>query len=211
MQFYLLAFLYLLWKAKRGTSLKRSEITSFLLFWSFLGLLLCYQLADVQETFIGKVFLWVFLAQHAPLFSYGIMVFFYVNDRKLSSLIPLFGFLSAINSGLIQGLQAGLIVGLLTLLFFATAWAFLYQPTLNLWLEKGLLQFFGRISYSLYLVHSILGYVTIYLAAPLMGPWAARGLAFAVVVGTAYLLNKYVETRASRALRLWLEKKTAPA
>lgn len=211
MQFYILVFFYLLWKAKRGTALKRSEITSFLVAWSLLGLVLCYQLADVQETFIGKVFLWVFLAQHAPLFSYGIMVFFYINDRKFSPLIPLFGLLSAINSGLIQGLKAGVVVGLLALLFLAAAWAFLYQPALNLWLEKGPLLFFGKISYSLYLVHSILGYVTIYLAAPLLGPWAARGLAFAVVVALAYLLNKYVETKASRALRLWLEAKTTPA
>jgi peptidoglycan/LPS O-acetylase OafA/YrhL len=72
---------------------------------------------------------------------------------------------------------------------------------LETWLSAALLQFFGRISYSLYLVHAVVGTpFTYYLARQWVTPegpvWAAFGLfvaAFVVSTITAYLLYRLVE------------------
>jgi peptidoglycan/LPS O-acetylase OafA/YrhL len=81
--------------------------------------------------------------------------------------------------------------------------------TLGVWLGGRLLQFFGRISYSLFLIHGTIGWRVLSIGDRLTGPeqWFAAGwlcLAVGSSVVAAYLLYRCVElpsVRLSRRLK----------
>lgn len=198
MQFYIIVFLYLYIV---GNQINRDFITRFSIFWSLLGLIICLFFNDQQYLIIGKLMLWVFLAQHAPLFCFGMAVFLYSNDRKFSLLIPAFGIVSAVNTGIIQGVDHGLVVGVLALLFWSVIWFHNNAPYMNKWLTNGPLQFLGKISYSLYLTHTVLGFAIIHVSQPLLGVWGSRFFTFSVVLIVAMLLYQLAERKLSYLMR----------
>jgi peptidoglycan/LPS O-acetylase OafA/YrhL len=69
---------------------------------------------------------------------------------------------------------------------------------------RGLARTAGAVSYPLYLLHQLAGYVLIaqfmWLGAP---PWAAIGLAIAIVVSVAYLVAVFAEPWLAKRLR-WI-------
>src|SRR5262249_54154838 len=86
---------------------------------------------------------------------------------------------------------------------------------LETWLAHGVLQYLGRISYSLYLIHTVIGDPIVYyfrqqLVGPVPGPLAALGFftaACTVSVVGAHLMYRFIE-KPSVELAKRLKKKT---
>ena len=87
-------------------------------------------------------------------------------------------------------------------LFFA---AIVVRPDTS-WLAGGPLNYLGRISYSMYLLHTIPGFTLIVYGTPVIGRWPATAMAVLLVTGLSIAAQRWVETDLSRAFRRWLTR-----
>jgi peptidoglycan/LPS O-acetylase OafA/YrhL len=72
----------------------------------------------------------------------------------------------------------------------------------------GPLLWFGRISYSLYLVHENIGFVIMLKAHEAgLGHWAGFSLAFVSVIAIAWVLNMLVEKPGARMIAMWWKQR----
>jgi peptidoglycan/LPS O-acetylase OafA/YrhL len=69
------------------------------------------------------------------------------------------------------------------------------------WLSGATFQFFGRISYSLYLTHNIFGWYALSVALKFMGQWQAAAMGAVVAVAAAYAWYLCIERPAIRLSR----------
>ena len=63
------------------------------------------------------------------------------------------------------------------------------------------IQWYGKISYSLYIGHQITGYALMHVIEPIVGRWLAMGIAFVVVTLIAWGIWKLGEQLGSKSLR----------
>lgn len=202
LQFYALMFIYL-WFS-RG-KIDRAFITRFAIIWSLIGFILCVLFQDNSETGIGKILIWLLLAEHGPLFCYGMALFLFYNDRKIHWTLPFFGMIAVANVFVRHGMMQGIVVLTLSLFFFYVVWKGKVA-----WLAKGPLHFMGKVSYPWYICHTILGFVIIHLTQSHLGGWASITLAFIITLFVAYLLHRTVETHGSAAMKRLLFRNFPP-
>ncbi|MDO5750276.1 MAG: acyltransferase [Rothia sp. (in: high G+C Gram-positive bacteria)] len=200
LQFYALMTVYLLFR--RGTVYRR-ELVVGMLIWVFMGSILCVVFhPEAALSGVPKMLVWAVVAEHAPLFSLGMVLFMYSHDRRFTLLIPLFSLVASLNAWLMHDAVHGIGVALICVAFFAV----IYVKNVP-WLAHGPLNFLGQISYPLYLNHEMFGYMLIDIFVPVLGVWGGRVLALVIVILWAYLMHRTVETRLSSALRKSLQGK----
>jgi peptidoglycan/LPS O-acetylase OafA/YrhL len=142
----------------------------------------------------------------ANLFAAGIIFYLIIVQGRRSpflyaqlALVPI---VDALAHGLISGLVIASMVGVM-------ATSLVFRPA---FLRARPVLFFGAISYSLYLVHLNMGYVTIrWLDQAGVNHWASVALAFGLAVGVATALNRLVERPAHAALGRWFARRSARA
>lgn len=143
-----------------------------------------------------RVLLNVTLAQYGPLFVYGVFGYLSRRSGRIHLLFPIAGAVCVAATWLLDSGESAAIVAGIVLVF---AIVVLRRDTRIL--RLGVIQWFGKISYSLYIIHSLVGYVVIHYSWPVLGRDGAAVLAFAVVTGLGWGLYELAETRGSRAFR----------
>jgi len=144
--------------------------------------------------------------EYIPFFAIGIAAFrVREGTRSWRQQVPLLAMGLAVTA--LAGTRGDVITFCLVAIIFVELIAgrlgFLGQPVL-LWL--------GAMSYPIYLVHQVMGYVILArLGAMGVSPWLALVVAVAVAVGVAQLIHSFVEkpahTAIPAALRRWQERK----
>ena len=197
MQFYLLVATYILFR--RG-KIYRREITVGIIIWSVIGTILCLVIGMPHNS-LDKIVLWSVLAEHAPLFCLGMVLFMYSHDRRFTWLIPLLTIMASINTYIMRDmLHAVTMLGICVIFFIVV-----YCPRVP-FLAHGPIHFVGVISYPLYLGHAMLGYMIINILIPYLGDWGARGFTIILVIFWAYIVHITIETNVSVAFRKLLTR-----
>ncbi|WP_185173391.1 acyltransferase [Rothia nasimurium] len=198
MQFYLLMLVCILVSKGR---LRNDYLMRLGLLWSSIGFALMALYPGDSSTGIAKMVVWAVLAQHAAFFCFGMAMYMYFNTRTFSWYIPFFATVAVANTYLAHGLAHALGVLVIVVLFFAVV-----QFRNVAVLDRGPLQFLGRISYSLYLFHTILGFIIIHLTQNYLGLWGSRLLSLAVVVTVSYVSYIFLERKISMKIKLFLQR-----
>ncbi|QMU97376.1 acyltransferase [Microbacterium esteraromaticum] len=146
-----------------------------------------------------KLIVNVLLASYGPLFCTGMLAFISRRNGRRHWLLLPSAVIAAVTTGLIEEWVNGGIVALICFGFIIVS---LRKETRLLYLAP--LQWLGKVSYSLYLIHSIVGIVVIHLLSPYIGRAAATILAFITVLFCAWLLWVGAEQFLSRRVRAWL-------
>lgn len=205
MQFYVLLFVMLVATKCRITP--RVVLVVGLL-WVAVGLLVALAvgastrgMAPSSASFSVKVLLNATLAEQAPLFVCGMFAFLAREDRRFRWLSWLMGGAAVLVSGLLKGAEVAAIVTAVVMVFFVVVGR--QQTKVLLWQP---IQFYGRISYTLYIQHAITGIVLIHLLVPLVGRVVAMIIAAALVTAWAWLAHEIAEVRWSRGFKQALLK-----
>lgn len=131
-----------------------------------------------------------------PYFCAGMLCFLARNDRKYApwglGALALAPVVSWNSQGALDGALAIPVVVLFGVVVFRGRTRALLVPPL---------QFVGRISYSLYITHTLAGFLVIHLLEPHLGRLVATFVAVALVLGYAWLLHRVGETILSRSCR----------
>lgn len=145
------------------------------------------------------------MAEWAPLFSAGMFAYLARsgNRRRIfGPLAVLSGVLAGVIAGLLHSVTDMLIVSSVVAVFLVVVFrertGFLLLPPV---------QWYGRISYSLYIGHNRTGLVLIMLLYPLVGTFPSLILAFAGVSLISWLLYRAGEVEGTRVLKralLWV-------
>ena len=155
-----------------------------------------------------KVVLNVVLAEWAPLFAAGMLAYLARSDRRFWLPAVGTGLLGALAAGILHDWAQAAIVAGVVLGFFAVASR---RTTPVLLLPP--LQWYGKISYSLYIGHLIPSTIAMHLLIPLVGRWAAMGITFVVVTLIAWGLHRlgedYLSRRFKNVLKGWQKTVTA--
>lgn len=186
--------------AVRGR-LTDAVVRRFSLGWVALAVVVGMWFHDRPVDFVTKVALNVTNAEYAPLFCAGMMFYLSRRDGRLEPLSIVFSGGAALVAALLHSPREGLAIAIVCL-FFA---AIVVRPETR-WLASGPLNQLGRISYSMYLLHTIPGFTLIVYGTPLIGRVPATVLAVIVVTVLALISQRYVETDVSRAFRRWLTR-----
>jgi peptidoglycan/LPS O-acetylase OafA/YrhL len=186
-------------------NLKR--ITLFCFIW------LAVSLASILFNIPGKKFLDVLLIlRFAPLFIAGINFYrLKKNNKEIVSHILVF--LSFLVELLWAKLDTDLIsyssVVIILFSFYAIFYLFVYRGLP--WLNNKVLVFFGTISYSLYLLHNVIGHVIIYkLRAMLDSQLFYVPITFVLVVLLSVFVSFCIEKPAMKIIRNWYKKLGQP-
>lgn len=151
-----------------------------------------------------KVILNVSLAEFGPLFCTGMLAYISRIRGKLMLLLPTAGGVSVAVATLLHSWSYGAIVAGICIAFI-----FVVMRPETPWLKFRALQWIGKISYSLYIVHSTVGYLLIRATWPLVGRnWAM----LVALVGSglvAWVVYEAGERRASAALKRYLLRRFA--
>lgn len=198
MQFYLLMLVCILVSKGR---LRNDYLMRLGLLWSSIGFALMALYPGDSSTGIAKMVVWAVLAQHAAFFCFGMAMYVYFNTRTFSWYVPFFATVAVANTYLAHGLAHGLGVLVILVLFFVVV-----QLRDIRVLDRGPLQFLGRISYSLYLLHTVMGLCIIHLTQNILGVWGSRAFAFIAVVAMAYISYQLLERRLSTGLKRFLQE-----
>ncbi|MFW0155766.1 hypothetical protein ACN08X_06970, partial [Rothia sp. P6271] len=112
-------------------------------------------------------------------------------------------FIAAYNAYIQHNITYGVSVFIVTVIFF-TVVHFQTCP----FLDRGPIYFMGKISYSAYLNHNVMGFILIYLLTPYLGAgWINRIVVFAIVVLWVSFLYRFVETTISGRVKNYLLEK----
>ncbi len=155
-----------------------------------------------------KVILNVTLAEYGPLFLAGMLFYLARNNRTLFPWALASSFSAVAIAFLLHDVKYGLCVSVVVALFAVTV----YRDETRLLRTKPV-AWLGKVSYSLYLVHSILGYVVIRYGMEYFGRNGAMVVALVLSLVVSAIFYQLFEVRASGALRRVLSKtlsKTAP-
>lgn len=193
MQFYLLMLAFIF--ASHGR-LRKDYLLNFGVAWCLLGIFLMAMYPGDSAAGVAKMIVWLVLAQHAPFFCFGMAMFIFFHDRKFNIYIPFFGIVAIINTYLAHGVNHAVGVFLILTVFSIVV---IFKKTKVL--DSGPFQFLGKISYSIYLFHTITGFVIIHLTQEFLGLWGSRFFAFVVVVFISWISYQLVEIRFSKYLK----------
>ena len=139
------------------------------------------------------------VVEWGPYFSAGMLMFLAREDRAHRPWAVL-GLLVApavswITQGWYDGVAALLVVALFSLVVFRDSTPILLTRPF---------QFLGRISYSLYICHTMLAYVLIHLLVPYTGRVAAMLITLPVVLVVSWAVYRIGEVALSRRMKLGL-------
>jgi len=141
------------------------------------------------------------LASYGPLFCTGMISFLSRRANGIHWLLWPSAIVAVVVTGLTQEWADAAMVAVICVAFiFVTS----REATPLLLLPP--LQWLGRVSYSLYLVHSIVGFAIIHSVWPYLGREGAVVLALAVVLVIAWALWAFGERRLSRHMRSLLTR-----
>lgn len=204
MQFYVLILILLY--------LTRCRLTPRVVYWvSGLWTLVCWGVALWAHPYttgvdpqlvptLPKIIINLTLAEYGPLFIAG-MFLYLVRTGRLKAVWALPALASAVGIAfLLREPDYGLAILIVCALF--TVVVLRERTGLLLWAP---IQWYGRISYSLYVVHSVVGYLVI----KALWPWVGRDLAmlFALAAASlvAWAVYRIAEVHGSRLLKSGLE------
>lgn len=164
-----------------------------------------YREVDAGGAPLVKLATWILLGEHAPLFCTGVLAFISVVTKRIEPLLPVAAAAAVLTAWLQHGMTSAVPVAIVVAIFLAVV-AVRRVP----FLARGPIQFLGTISYPLYVLHVLPGFLIIDLTIDALGPWWSRILALAVVIALAWLVHITVETRVSAWLRRVLMQRFAP-
>ena len=205
MQFYVIVFL-ILW-------LTKCHLTDRLLRWLVAAwLVFAVATAGIAEAMapgvdiglaptIVRVMVNVALSEYGPLFCLGMLLFMSRRNQKFEWLAVGAAIVAVLNTFLLHSLLNAVVVAGIVLLFGLVA---LRKSTRVLRIKP--LLWLGKISYSLYILHVVVGYAAI----DLLWPWLGRDLAMigaaTIVTLLAWGLHALAEDRMSRSWRRGLTR-----
>ena len=140
-----------------------------------------------------KVVLNASLAEWAPLFGTGVFAYLARTRQAHRALAVGSGVVAVLIAGLLNDWRYASVVAVMVLCFLVVA----FRPATR-WLRWRPVQWYGRISYSLYIGHSIHGVVVMHLLMPWVGRVWSMVIAFAVVTLIAWAIHEVGEVRLSR-------------
>jgi peptidoglycan/LPS O-acetylase OafA/YrhL len=143
-----------------------------------------------------KIILNISLAEFGPLFCTGMLAYLSRRKGKPMLLMPVAGAVSVAVTILLHSWLHGAIVAGICGAFILIA----LRPSTP-WLNLRGLQWFGKISYSLYIVHSTVGYLIIRWTWPLLGRDWAMLVALIGSALAAWAVYQIGEKRASAAMK----------
>lgn len=150
-----------------------------------------------------KIILNIVIAEYAPLFVGGAFLFLSRRNGRVHWMVYVAFALSAVNTFLLRDVQHAIVVPLIYLTFAIVA---LRESTRVLRLPP--LQWLGKISYSLYITHTHIGFVIIDLMIPYVGRNLSMLSALVVTVFVAWVVWMVAENRLSPAWRRsWLRRR----
>lgn len=200
MQFYVLLFLLLLLTRCRLSDRLMTTVAASWLFASLTVAIWAFPAShDISPQFVStpvKTILNVTLAAYGPLFCTGMLAFRSRRDGSVHWLMLPAACIATLTTGLLQTWSAAAWVGGVCLVFLVVA----MRPRTRL-LTIFPLQWLGRISYSLYLLHAAIGYALIHALWPFLGRPAAVLVAVAASLGLSWVVYEVVEKRMSSWLR----------
>lgn len=147
-----------------------------------------------------KVVLNLTLAEYGPLFCAGMVSFLARSRGRISPLLLITSAGAVLVSVLLHSWQYGAIVGGICVFFILIS---LRRSTR--WLTVAPLQWLGKISYSLYIIHTVIGYVVIKALLPYVGRDWGMLVATGASLVAAWLLYELGEKRASALMKRVLE------
>lgn len=152
-----------------------------------------------------KIVLNVTLAAYGPLFCTGMLAYISRRRGQLHWLTIPAAIVAPITTGLLQNWETAAIIAFICALFLVVT----MRETTKILLLPPLL-WLGKISYSLYLTHSIIGLIIIHALWPYIGRQGAVLVAIAVALLVAWGFYAFAEKRVSPALRRWLLSRRRP-
>lgn len=204
MQFYVMVFILLWWTRCRLTG---RVVTLAAAAWMTVGLVVAVWAGPSSrgldpQLVAGpvKLVLNVTLAEWAPLFSAGMFAFLARSEpecrRRYRVLAAVSAGVGAAVAGILHSPQQALVVLGLGALFLTVASR---ETTRALLLRP--IQWYGKVSYSMYIGHNLTGVVLLGLLIPLLGRTGAMVAAFVGVSLIVWGLHELGEVRGTRALR----------
>ena len=148
---------------------------------------------------IGRIVLNTTLAEWGPLFVTGMFAFLVRENGRGWGLVLLGSAVSVLNAFLIETPCTAIAVAIVCALFLVVVAR--RKTRVLTWAP---IQWYGKISYSLYIGHSLTGYALIHGIEPIVGRWWAMGIAFVVVTLIAWGIWKLGEQLGSKAMRAGL-------
>lgn len=203
MQFYLIVIVLLL---VTKANLSTRFIQYFVYFWLVLSLTVSVFAGpfsrgiDPQNVvFPVRIILNLTLSEFGPLFCLGMFAYLArIHAQKYWLLcFPLI--VAVVNAGLLHDWWYSLVVAVICLAFLLVV----HRERTKFLTIKPML-FYGKISYSMYIIHSIPGYVVITLTIPLLGRDWSMLAAFIVATFLAWGLHSLGEVRGSRLMKSFL-------
>lgn len=146
-----------------------------------------------------KIALNLTLAEYGPLFCCGMFAYLSRRDGKPLLLMIVAGVVSVTVATLLHSWVYGAIVA-----GICTGFMVIVLRRRTLWLNLGPLQWLGKISYSLYIVHTTIGYAVIRFAWPFVGRDGAVVVALIASAATAWAVYELGEHRGSAILKNFL-------
>lgn len=136
------------------------------------------------------------VAEYAPLFVLGMALYLVRHERRHMLWAALAAVSAVASAVVLRGPLHGALVAAAVLIF--TVVVLRESTRVLLWSP---VQFYGRVSYSLYVIHAIPGYLIIHGTWPLLGRTGAMVLALAVVSLLAWIAHLVGERWGSRQLK----------
>ncbi len=174
-------------------------ISRLVLVWLPVSVAVSWWVGREAPNLLDKILLNVTIAEYAPLFCAGMLLYLSRGDGTLRPLVFPAGLAAAVNATLLHSLYDGLIVAVVFVAFTLVV----SVPSVP-WLAKGPLRFLGAISYPLYLLHQVIGIVIMEAVIRFIGRIPAMVLAALIVGALATVLHRVVEGPWTRAFRAWL-------
>lgn len=148
-----------------------------------------------------KIVLNLTLAEYGPLFCAGMLSFVARGKGRLSVLLIITSISAVLVAVLLHSWIYGSIVAGICIIF-----VYIVMRKSTAWLTLAPLQWLGKISYSLYIIHAVIGYVIIKAVLPYVGrDW---GMLVAAVgsIGAAWALYELGERQSSALMKRLLER-----
>lgn len=134
---------------------------------------------------LQKIVLNITLAEHGPLFIAGMFAYISRRDGKIHWMLPVAALVAILNAGIIQTPKHGIIVAVVLALFMLVA----LRPATPI-LNTRIVQFYGKISYSLYITHVMVSAVVITLLIPVIGRDLSTIAGLLAATGVAWLVYR---------------------